>query len=65
MEIKDTEPHQCPDFLGDRQPEDKVARDSDRNFWMTEEALEYHLISKIITNIDDIGWSLIVRLLYK
>jgi len=38
------------------QPEDKVARDSDRNFWMTaEEALEYHLISKIITNIDDIG----------
>lgn len=38
------------------QPEEKVARDSDRNFWMTaEEALEYHLIRKIILNVDEIG----------
>lgn len=38
------------------QPEDKVARDSDRNFWMNaEEALEYHLISKIVTSVDEIG----------
>ena len=38
------------------QPEDKVARDSDRNFWMTaEEALEYNLINKIITRVDEIG----------
>lgn len=38
------------------QPEDKVARDSDRNFWMTaEEALEYNLINKIIARVDEIG----------
>ncbi len=38
------------------QPEEKVARDSDRNFWMdAKEALEYHLISKIITGVDEIG----------
>ena len=38
------------------QPEDKVARDSDRNFWMSaEEALEYKLINKIITGIDDLA----------
>ena len=38
------------------QPEDKVARDSDRNFWMTaEEALEYNLINKIVTRVDEIG----------
>lgn len=38
------------------QPEDKVARDSDRNFWMNaEEALEYNLINKIITRVDEIG----------
>lgn len=36
------------------QPVDKVARDSDRNFWMSaEEALEYKLIDKIITSIDE------------
>lgn len=34
------------------QPVEKVAKDSDRNFWMSaEEALEYGLIKKIITNI--------------
>lgn len=38
------------------QPEDKVAKDSDRNFWMSaEEALEYKLISKIISHVDEIG----------
>ncbi|NLV44786.1 MAG: ATP-dependent Clp protease proteolytic subunit [Candidatus Hydrogenedentes bacterium] len=38
------------------QPEDKVAKDSDRNFWMNaEEALEYKLISKIISHVDEIG----------
>lgn len=38
------------------QPEDKVAKDSDRNFWMNaEEALEYKLISKIITSVDEIA----------
>lgn len=38
------------------QEENKVARDSDRNFWMNaKEALEYGLISKIINNISDIG----------
>lgn len=38
------------------QPEDKVAKDSDRNFWMNaEEALEYKLISKIISHVDELG----------
>lgn len=38
------------------QPEDKVARDSDRNFWMSaEEALEYGLIRKIVRNIKELG----------
>jgi ATP-dependent Clp protease protease subunit len=38
------------------QPVDKVARDSDRNFWMNaEEALEYGLVKKIIRNAKDIG----------
>lgn len=38
------------------QPEEKVARDSDRNFWMNaEEALEYNLIDKIVTRVDEIG----------
>ncbi len=38
------------------QPVDKVAKDSDRNFWMSaEEALEYRLISKIITNMKEIA----------
>ena len=37
------------------QPEEKVARDSDRNFWMNaSEALEYGLIKKIVTNIEEI-----------
>ncbi len=36
------------------QPEEKVARDSDRNFWMNaEEAHEYGLVSKIITHFDE------------
>ncbi len=38
------------------QDESKVARDSDRNFWMNaREALEYGLITKIIANISDLG----------
>lgn len=38
------------------QPEDKVARDSDRNFWMSaEEAMEYGLIAKIVTHWEDVG----------
>ena len=37
------------------QPIEKVAKDSDRNFWMNaEEALEYGLVSKIITRMDEI-----------
>ena len=37
------------------QPVDKVASDSDRNFWMNaEEALEYGIISRIITNMGDL-----------
>ena len=35
---------------------DKVARDSDRNFWMSaEEALAYGLVSRIITNAAEIA----------
>lgn len=35
---------------------DKVRKDSDRNFWMSaEEALDYGLVNKIITNIDEIN----------
>ncbi len=38
------------------QPEDKVARDSDRNFWMSaEEAVEYGLIRKIITSRSELA----------
>ena len=38
------------------QPEEKVARDSDRNFWMNaEEALEYGLVQKIIASMDEIN----------
>ncbi len=38
------------------QPVDKVATDSDRNFWMNaEESLEYGLVSKIITKMSDIN----------
>ncbi len=35
------------------QPVDKVAQDSDRNFWMNaEEAVKYGLVSKVIQNAD-------------
>jgi len=35
---------------------EKVAADSDRNYWMTsEEALEYGLVSKIIKSVKEIG----------
>ena len=38
------------------QPVEKVAKDSDRNFWMSaEEAIEYGLITKIITRMDETG----------
>jgi ATP-dependent Clp protease protease subunit len=38
------------------QPLDKVAKDSDRNYWLTaEEALEYGLVQKIITSPKDIA----------
>ncbi len=38
------------------QPVEKVAKDSDRNFWMSaEEAIAYRLITKIITRMDDAG----------
>ncbi len=38
------------------QPEEKVARDSDRNFWMNaEEALAYGLVSKIVRSIQELG----------
>ncbi|MCC6142428.1 MAG: ATP-dependent Clp protease proteolytic subunit [Candidatus Hydrogenedentes bacterium] len=37
------------------QPEDKVAKDSDRNFWMVaEEALAYGLVSKIVTDMKEL-----------
>ena len=37
------------------QPIDKVAKDSERNFWMdADEALEYGLVSKIVTSVDEI-----------
>jgi len=37
-------------------PEDKVAKDSDRNFWMNaEEALEYGLITKIIRSVQEVA----------
>jgi len=37
------------------QPEDKVAKDTDRNFWLNaEEALEYGLISRIIKTRADL-----------
>ena len=38
------------------QPVDKIAKDSDRNFWMNaDEALAYGLVSRIITKLDEIG----------
>jgi ATP-dependent Clp protease protease subunit len=37
------------------QPYDKVAKDTQRNFWMTaEQAVEYGIVSKIINNVDDV-----------
>jgi len=37
------------------QPVEKIAKDSDRNFWMNaEEALEYGLVSKIVSKMDEI-----------
>ncbi|HOJ69894.1 MAG TPA: ATP-dependent Clp protease proteolytic subunit, partial [Candidatus Hydrogenedentes bacterium] len=37
------------------QPVEKVARDSDRNFWMSaEEAVEYGLIRRIIVSRDEL-----------
>jgi len=38
------------------QPEEKVASDSDRNFWMSaSEALEYGLVKKVISSIEEMG----------
>lgn len=38
------------------QPVEKIAKDSDRNFWMNaEEALAYGIVSKIVTKLDEIG----------
>ncbi len=37
------------------QPIEKIAKDSDRNFWMNaEEALKYGLISKIVTKLSEV-----------
>jgi len=38
------------------QPVERVAKDSDRNFWMdAEQALEYGLVGEIITNVTEIA----------
>ncbi len=38
------------------QPVEKIAKDSDRNFWMdAEEALAYGLVSQVITSVTEIG----------
>jgi len=38
------------------QPIDKVALDSDRDFWITaEEAVTYGLVSKVVRNVKDLG----------
>jgi ATP-dependent Clp protease protease subunit len=38
------------------QPEDKVAKDSERNFWMSaQEALDYGLVDKIITKSTEVA----------
>lgn len=38
------------------QPVEKVAQDSDRNFWMSaEEALEYGIVNKIVAKMEEIG----------
>lgn len=37
------------------QPLEKVSKDTDRNFWMgAQEAIDYGLVGKIVTSIDDI-----------
>ena len=37
------------------QPLDRVAKDTDRDFWMTvDEAIEYGIVSKVIKSIDEI-----------
>ena len=38
------------------QPLEKVSKDTDRNFWMgAQQAIEYGLVGKIVTSIDDIN----------
>ena len=38
------------------QPLKKVAEDTDRDYWMSaEESVEYGLVGKIITNVDELG----------
>ncbi len=38
------------------QPYEKVAKDTDRNYWMSaEEAIAYGMLSKVITTIKDLG----------
>jgi ATP-dependent Clp protease, protease subunit len=38
-----------------KQPRDKIAKDIEMDYWMTaEEAIEYGLIDKIITSMDDV-----------
>lgn len=38
------------------QPYEKVARDTDRNYWMSaQEAIDYGLVSRVITSAADIG----------
>jgi ATP-dependent Clp protease protease subunit len=37
------------------QPLKRVERDTERNFWMSaEEAVEYGLVGRIITSVDDL-----------
>lgn len=53
IKIRERINHLIADETG--QPLDKVAKDSDRNYWLTaEEALEYGLVQKIITSPKDI-----------
>ena len=38
------------------QPLEKVAEDTDRDYWMSaEESVEYGLVGKIIANVDELG----------
>jgi ATP-dependent Clp protease, protease subunit len=38
------------------QPLDKVADDTDRDYWMTaQEAMEYGLISRVVSNAGELG----------